>query len=403
VDLETLDLSDAPRLTIDLDVANGRPASPNNPWPMFFRDLSKNSNMPPIIEKEDLVHFDYLHHNGILTPKGQQGQKADAEKTILENDFKNETEMPTSQQQTNLYTLLKAMVNKQHHWEEAVEWHPHNEHIEQLETNAARHYLHLRLRWLGLPDFRDKSLSTPHFLLWHFLPLCANLQTLSIRGEYRAEVLQPNLSAHDYLCRFVWSIRECTPESVTALELRLSIPFLERLTEAIRSKPKMNIAYIGIDLGAWVQTYPVRNTSDKLDEASVMLAIVAAAQQACYEIYEQEHDAVLPLTSKWLLPKSQLAVNEARTVYDTNFYCDAGVSDLEDVGAEDKTDWMNCNTKDSDDDAEKHHEILLNYMAVTRVEGLPAMLCKLHDSLSESEEDVAAATTGTSLRKIGIC
>jgi hypothetical protein len=105
-------------------------------------------------------------------------------------------------------------------------------------------------------------------------------------------------------------------------------------------------------------------------------------------MYEEEHNKVLPHTSKWFLPESQVAVNEARKEYMTNFYCDAGVSDLEAVSAEDKLNRMDCESDTDDDEIQEHHEKLWSHIISTKVESLPAMLCKLYDSLDQ--EDFAA-------------
>jgi hypothetical protein len=137
-----------------------------------------------------------------------------------------------------------------------------------MSTYPGASYLPPQLKWLGLPDFRNNDFgpNAPYYLLRHFLPLCTKLETLSIRGDYRAEGVPSDLTIHDHVCEFIEVITTLTPKSVTALELRLSIPFLDKLIDAIRAKSGLEITRIGIDLGAWVQIYPIRNTLQELSD-----------------------------------------------------------------------------------------------------------------------------------------
>ena len=65
-----------------------------------------------------------------------------------------------------------------------------------------------------------------------------------------------------------------------------------------------------------------------------------------------------------------------------------GSIDLEAVPAEDKLNRMDCESNMVDDEIQEHHEKLWSHIISTKVENLPAMLCKLYDSLDR--EDVAA-------------
>jgi hypothetical protein len=263
-----------------------------------------------------------------------------------------------------------------------------------LEYSNARK-LPPRLKWVGLPDFRDASLNAPSILLRAFLPLCTNLQILSIREEYRAENAPSHLSAHEFLCRFVDGIESCTPESVTALEFRLSVPFLDKLIEALGSRAKLNITRIGLDLGAWVQTYPIRHTSGELSDGQIASEVMHAAREACHKIYEEEHRKVLPAGSCWLLPESrrdsrlaaQLSppgsadkvdetdVDDAKPGFEHDFYRDEGGSDpYNGLDRGWPYDQKKCaNTE------RLHHKATMDYVAGTRVNTLPTMLVKLYD------------------------
>jgi hypothetical protein len=179
----------------------------------------------------------------------------------------------------------------------------------EISTHPGASFSPPQLKWLGLPDFRASGSDAPHLLFKHFLPLCTRIETLSIRGEYRAESTPSHLNAHEYVCNFVDGIVTCTPYSVTALELRLSIPCLDKLTEVIRATSGLNINRIGIDLGAWIQVYPIKDTAEELSEGRIWAEAIHAARRTRRDIYEEEHNKVLPAKSKSLLPDSRADVD----------------------------------------------------------------------------------------------
>ena len=250
-----------------------------------------------------------------------------------------------------------------------------------------------KLKWLGIPDFRDVSLVAPRILLDNFLPLCTNLQTLSIRGKYREEIPPPSLSGHEYVCDFIRGIKTRTPSSVTALELRLSIPFLHQLLVALHAEDRLNIDQIGLGLGAWAQIYPLRNTSTEISDSDIISAASKAASKARFDIYEQQHNKLLSASSRWLLPAPEDTPNmsdvssssgspaferlDARPTFQNEPYKAKGGSDIRNYTCDRSKleSRKKCGNKD-----ENHHKELLGSLERTHVNSLPSMLVKLHDA-----------------------
>lgn len=235
------------------------------------------------------------------------------------------------------------------------------------------------LVWLGLPDWRGPD-AIPRSFVNNILPACKDLKTLSIRGNYTPEIIPRNMGHHNYVCRFIGALVKNLPLEVENLELRLSIPFLDYLVKHLRQS-KVSLKRIGIDLGAWVQVYPLRATHGGLNENDVKKAAASAAQQARFDIYETEHSKVLPRGAKWWLPAlpgpgaDQVQTDDARHVFEQDFYHPKGGSDLScfksELGV--STDSM-CSLGASD-----HSTSLANYLEDTRVDTLSGMLYKMYD------------------------
>ncbi|KAG9189311.1 hypothetical protein G6011_06179 [Alternaria panax] len=266
----------------------------------------------------------------------------------------------------------------------------------RMPSNSPARKTALRLKWLGLPDFRDDSLEAPRTILVDFLPSCKNLQILSIRGKYREEIPPPNLSGHEYVCEFIRGIKTYTPASVTALELRLSIPFLHELLVALHTEDRLNINQIRLDIGAWTQVYPLRITSEAISDNHVVSAASKAARKARFDIYEQQHNELLSTSSKWLLPapapeedtpdtSDELASPgipafekpDARPVFRYEPYNAKGGSDIREYSCHrgKLASRRKCLNKDKN-----HHKEMLGSLERTHVNSLPSMLVKLHDA-----------------------
>lgn len=250
----------------------------------------------------------------------------------------------------------------------------------------------LNLRWLGLPDWRRPE-TIPRSLLVNILPRCKNLKTLSIRGKYMPEVKPAHIDHHDYVCRFIGGIVTHTPDSVEYLELRLSFPFLDRLVEELQ-KRQSRIKQIGIDLGAWIQVYPLRVTQGFWNENEVKNAAIAAAQKTRFDIYEEEHNKVLPDDSKWWLPElprpyaaeekdcndpecqdTSPTWSEARNAYERDYYSVIGGS------CQSQVDSGRTASKEAECLFHEpgHTADLLNYLTDKKVNTLPGMLYKLYE------------------------
>ncbi|KAH7125494.1 hypothetical protein B0J11DRAFT_461844, partial [Dendryphion nanum] len=147
-----------------------------------------------------------------------------------------------------------------------------NQHIELTHwlsiSDSLRRVLE-RVTWIGLQqEDRIRSFWVPDndpFAV--LLPLCKNLKTLSIRGRngYQADELPNGINLmdsktlHRTYCEQILAITKNVPDTVTTIELRRSVLLLEDFISTLEQK-KPNISKVGIDLGAWVQIYPLRST-----------------------------------------------------------------------------------------------------------------------------------------------
>ncbi|KAF2735944.1 hypothetical protein EJ04DRAFT_178378 [Polyplosphaeria fusca] len=111
-----------------------------------------------------------------------------------------------------------------------------------------------RLTWLGVRD-SDGPQSTSNALSM-IAKGCTGLSKLSLRGQYAPDPAAAGEYDH-HACRFITGIIDNLPDTVKEVELRLSIPFLKLFLWHLGQKT--NVQRIGIDLGAWVQVYPLRS------------------------------------------------------------------------------------------------------------------------------------------------
>ncbi|KAF2497535.1 hypothetical protein BU16DRAFT_580190 [Lophium mytilinum] len=103
---------------------------------------------------------------------------------------------------------------------------------------------------------RKSDMLRPTYGSWTFLSKCENLETLSIRGFYEPDDQKTTPSqVHWNICAFIDCLVENVSPTVSRLELRQSMEWLSLLLEHIVSTT--NITKVGIDLGAWLQTYPL--------------------------------------------------------------------------------------------------------------------------------------------------
>jgi hypothetical protein len=197
---------------------------------------------------------------------------------------------------------------------------------EHLETT-----LFTNLTWLGIRDWRDLSgvtAITEQKIIDVVLPQCRNLKTLSIRGEYTPDPhINPNTCdkqksqpfgcTHTIVCDFILRLADHIPDTVTTLELRLSIPFLSYFLEKLHELAP-SIQRVGTDLGAWVQMYPLHETSGNeccefrktFTEEDVKNTADVAALQTRFDTYKAVRDKFradgqtdsIPEAGSWGLP-----------------------------------------------------------------------------------------------------
>lgn len=156
----------------------------------------------------------------------------------------------------------------------------------------------LKLKWLGLRDLHTHHRDELSRVLENALPCCTGLRTLSIRGNYSSDF------GHFDLGAFCKSITDKIPNTVTNLELRMSLPSIDGLVCGLKAAKGNQITHIGLDLGAWVQVYSAKDPSNELDEESIIRTSIDAARRTRFETYEVVHNKALPEPSKWLLPQS---------------------------------------------------------------------------------------------------
>lgn len=198
-----------------------------------------------------------------------------------------------------------------------------------------------------------------------------------------------NMDQHDYVCRFITGLARNLPSSVETLELRLSLPFLDRLIGQLLLYER-GVKRIGIDLGALVQIYPLRATRGGLTETAVKRAATLAARKARFDIYEAEHGKVLPKDSKWWLAKpsdlcaGNVETSHAKHAFERDFYRFKGGTELSPSESDvDFTTEPTCPFDESN-----HSSRLVRYLEDTRVDTLTAMLYKLYDMGTSSNRAI---------------
>lgn len=201
--------------------------------------------------------------------------------------------------------------------------------LDYLERKLSKSRLLKNLLWLGVPDWRVRDRNNPSQasrlirdrIVEHIVPKCTKLKRLSIRGAYsRDNSAQELQSVHDEVCGLILVIAKYVSDSVSTVELRLSISFLRYFLEKL-AELKPSIRQVGIDLGAWVQIYPLKKQEASLDDEEIRQAAICAAHQNRIDTYEEEHNKMLPEESGWYLPATKRALGGG----DRNDYRDGHV------------------------------------------------------------------------------
>ncbi|KAF1995513.1 hypothetical protein P154DRAFT_623964 [Amniculicola lignicola CBS 123094] len=217
-----------------------------------------------------------------------------------------------------------------------IDW---NQISEGLQNS---HPILIQLDWLGVWDWRGATEAAT--VVNTILPACTNLETLSIRGQYDPEPIDPRLKddhfdirqghLHGYVCDFILGITQNCPNTVETIELRLHIPFMEQLLESV-GQLKPNVQRVGIDIGPCVQMYPIISGVPSNPDAfhasvsqydtskeRILDNVLAAAERIRFNIYREAHNSVLGEDEKWILPRTQWSRPDVNIVQDKYFLPD---------------------------------------------------------------------------------
>ncbi|KAH9866601.1 hypothetical protein J1614_008293 [Plenodomus biglobosus] len=166
-----------------------------------------------------------------------------------------------------------------------------------------------KLKWLGIPDVRAPgSEYMETFPLKRCLSMCTVLQALCIRDTH-SEAMRPyTFASAEAASKYITQTVADIPASTANLELRMCQPWVDSfVAELVKQKP--SVTHIGIDLGAWFQTY--QPAANRVNREEIQNSVAAAAYKTVLDTYEEEHNKVLPAKSKWWLPNS-LALENGR-------------------------------------------------------------------------------------------
>ncbi|KAL1605204.1 hypothetical protein SLS60_004748 [Paraconiothyrium brasiliense] len=266
--LEALDLSDVP------SSYSHRPINGDDTWIGYL-----NSNSEPVYIEKLLDSFPLFEGRIDDTKTEEEDRLADLYKH--RSDYAYRTAGPQESWRPHKLshrTIREDMpenfeeffwrLQEQQEYHDAEEGRGMSDKLRVLQGKIAETHLWRRLKWLGLPDWRSDSYAAKA-VASTLPPWCVSLKTLSIRGEYTRDRTASEIeSVHHHVCRLILGIEEIVPASVIKLELRLSVSFLRYFLEQLQ-KRKPTIRRVGIDLGAWVQIFPLANQPDHLDDEDI--------------------------------------------------------------------------------------------------------------------------------------
>ncbi|KAF2477535.1 uncharacterized protein BDR25DRAFT_338366 [Lindgomyces ingoldianus] len=183
------------------------------------------------------------------------------------------------------------------------------EEKQAYESEVCEKNLLQKLKWLGVHAWSqnlpiDWSGDLPESVATRILPACEILHTLSIRGEYTHD-MNPDYcrdDVHGHVCNIVLGITDNVSDTVNTIELRQSLPFLDYFLGKIQER-KPTITQVGIDLGAWIQIYPLRDERSSSTQPSPPLPpdlnirekILAATEKARQDALEEAMEPFSPL------------------------------------------------------------------------------------------------------------
>ncbi|KAJ4294151.1 hypothetical protein N0V90_007841 [Kalmusia sp. IMI 367209] len=223
-----------------------------------------------------------------------------------------------------------------------------------IETQIAETHMLRRLKWIGVADWRSPNPAAKAITALIPSRRCICLRTICIRGEYiRDRVAHEVGSVHDHVCQFILGLLSFMPRCVTTLELRLSISFIRYFLELLHKRGS-HIERVGIDLGAWVQIFPLET---KLGEQEHLIR-----QPSFYRTRSGDVHPHVPSSTLQFPPHDESEPRE-RQDYKKEY------------------SFMSDTHIDSDDcllDNSGHHIYTINQLNKTCANTLPKMLEKLH-------------------------
>ncbi|KAJ4355812.1 uncharacterized protein N0V89_003833 [Didymosphaeria variabile] len=266
--LEALDLSDVP------SSYSHSPKSEDDTWIGYFE-----SNSSPVYIDSLLDTFPFLEGHTDATVTEEKDRWADLHKHRSDYAYKTagpqEPWRPHNLSSRTIYEDIAEdfeeffwRLQEQQEYSDAKEGRATSDKLRALQEKIAETHLWRRLKWLGLPDWRSDSYAAKA-VGKTIPPWCVSLKTVSVRGEYTRDRTANEIeSVHHHVCQLILGIEKIVPASVTKLELRLSISFLRYFLEQLQKK-KPTILRVGIDLGAWVQVFPLGNQPDHLKDEDI--------------------------------------------------------------------------------------------------------------------------------------
>jgi len=309
--LEALDLSDISDNYSAQDGHNVDDKAKIFRWRQVVNDIAKTGEVRVILTKGDVNYFTCLdsnektHYGNKIFELGQRTRQTpgnDLEKlelyNICEQLLDRERVARKKAEELEINKLAKRMgearkANKPLTASDEVEEGQDPKKLERLKklksllNRRPAQNLLKRLKWLGVRNWTDsryhlierytsagthtsRRLPGGGNVAETFVRACSQLETLSIRGNYEPDYCHSTQEqVHDHIRKLVDDITNNVSETVTKLELRQSIEWVNFLLNELEEKTQIRM--LGLDLGAWIQIYPLKKYSQaSLDQSRTL-------------------------------------------------------------------------------------------------------------------------------------
>ena len=286
--LEALDLSNIPEHPESSSKIR-KSKNPNHaPWTAYLPQLQESSQLPMYLELETLKLFTYLEEDPddeSLVQLEEVRRIKNFIKMYEEGVYDHKSANPQGEPE-DFEELFGRLLQSETDYRARTEKLPHKD-LETLEKSISESNLCRRLKWLGIRDWRLKPEAKQVCRLTEH---CISLTTLSIRGNYDRDYRSNEItSAHNHVCVFVGGVINMVPATVNTIELRLSLSFIRFFMEQLH-KHKPHIKRVGVDLGAWMQIYPLRQEKLTLKDTDIRSEAIAVARRTRSDIHQEEID-----------------------------------------------------------------------------------------------------------------